>query len=259
MEKEIHKISVRIGGMSYSLVSGESEAYTRQIATRADEMIRRVSMSSPHLSQQMTTVLALVNAIDELTRQATQQALAEQQRDAAELKTAELRTELARARELNWEMKKEILRLSALGHDQEHQPASPSALAGSTVHAGPDALEPAAAPAHAAVAEALAARSSQSGLDSSAIPEAAAAPTDHASLAGYAPAADHAPKAGHASSADHAPTATHTPPANHESPAGASNAPRPLLQMRQTGLDEYLSSFGLPQTAGDGQVIDDEP
>lgn len=119
MDKENQKISVRIGGMSYNLVSSESEQYTRQIAARADEMIRRVAMSSPLLSQQMTIILALTNAVDELTRQALQQSQAEKQRDTAETKAAELRTELAKARELNWEMKKELLRLNALCHQQE--------------------------------------------------------------------------------------------------------------------------------------------
>jgi cell division protein ZapA (FtsZ GTPase activity inhibitor) len=126
MDKEIQKINVRIGGMSYNLVSLESEQYTRQIAARADEMIRRVAMSSPQLSQQMTIILALTNAVDELTRQAMQQSIAEQQRDAAELKNSELRTELTRARETNWEMKKELLRLNALCRQYETEsPALP--------------------------------------------------------------------------------------------------------------------------------------
>jgi cell division protein ZapA (FtsZ GTPase activity inhibitor) len=125
MDKEIQKINVRIGGMSYNLVSLESEQYTRQIAARADEMIRRVAMSGPQLSQQMTIILALTNAVDELTRQATQQSIAEQQRDAAELKNSELRTELTRAREANWEMKKELLRLNALCRQYEAEKPAP--------------------------------------------------------------------------------------------------------------------------------------
>lgn len=123
MENEARKINVRIGGMSYNLLSGESEQYTRQVAARADEMIRRVIMQSPHLSQQMTTILALVNAVDELSRQAAQLGLAEQQREATELKNAELRVELAKLRELNWEMKKEILRLNGLVREQAHSAA----------------------------------------------------------------------------------------------------------------------------------------
>lgn len=118
MENTPHKISVRIGGMSYNLVSSESESYTRQVAARADEMIRRVASSNPQLSQHMATVLALTNAVDETMRLSRHQTLAEQQRDTAELKTTELRTELAREREVNWELKKELLHLRTLLKNQ---------------------------------------------------------------------------------------------------------------------------------------------
>ncbi len=118
MENTPQRISVRIGGMSYNLLSAEPESYTRQVAARADEMIRRVASSNPQLSQQMTTVLALTNAVDESMRLSRQQVLAEQQRDTAELKSSELRQELARERELNWELKKELLHLRSLIKEQ---------------------------------------------------------------------------------------------------------------------------------------------
>lgn len=118
MENTPHKISVRIGGMSYNLVSSEAESYTRQVAARADEMIRRVASSNPQLSQHMATVLALTNAVDETMRLSRHQTLAEQQRDTAEMKTTELRTELAREREVNWELKKELLHLRTLLKNQ---------------------------------------------------------------------------------------------------------------------------------------------
>ena len=66
MAEEIKKIYARIGGMSYHLVTSENELYTRQIAAKADEMINRVMQNNPHLSQNMATILALVNAVDEL-------------------------------------------------------------------------------------------------------------------------------------------------------------------------------------------------
>ena len=62
MADEIKRISVRIGGMSYQLVSAENETYTRQIAAKADEMIRRVMQNNPQLSLNMSSVLALVNS-----------------------------------------------------------------------------------------------------------------------------------------------------------------------------------------------------
>lgn len=116
---EIKRIFVRIGGMSYQLVSAENENYTRQIAAKADEMIRRVMQNNPQLSLNMSTVLALVNSLDELSRLYLQLNTADSQKHETEKQAAESRKELNRLREQNWEMKKEILRLSALCKDYE--------------------------------------------------------------------------------------------------------------------------------------------
>ncbi len=116
---EIKRINVRIGGMSYQLVSAENENYTRQIAVKADEMIRRVMQNNPQLSLNMSTILALVNALDELSRIYQQLNTADAQRHDTENQASEGRKELMRLREQNWEMKKEILRLNALCKDYE--------------------------------------------------------------------------------------------------------------------------------------------
>jgi len=212
MDQSRQKISVRIGGMSYNLITTESESYTRQIAARADEMIRRVSMASPQLSQQMTIVLALTNAVDELTRQAVHQALAEQQKEAAEQKAGELRIELNRARELNWEMKKELLRLNTLCREQ---------------------------------AARLALMERQAVMTSEADRETIAHEPESTDLAEPAETAVHAETAEPAESAE---------------PTDAEREDCLTLgELRQTGLEEYLSSFGWSSAASTERTVADEP
>jgi len=105
--------------MNYQLVSAENENYTRQIAAKADEMIRRVMQNNPQLSLNMSTILALVNALDEMSRIYQQFSSADGQRLDTEKQAGETRKELMRLREQNWEMKKEILRLNKLCQDYE--------------------------------------------------------------------------------------------------------------------------------------------
>jgi cell division protein ZapA (FtsZ GTPase activity inhibitor) len=119
MAEVIKRIHVRIGGMSYQLVSSENEAYTRQIALKADEMIRRVMQNNPQLTLGMSTVLALVNTLDELARVGGQMGALENQRQESDRQAADLRKELARMREQNWEMKKELLRVNSLLKEYE--------------------------------------------------------------------------------------------------------------------------------------------
>ena len=116
---EIKKCSVRIGGVSYQLVTNENETYTRQIAARADEMIKRVMQDNPQLSQAMATVLALVNAVDELSRAYQQLKGQEGSRLDLDRKANEAKNELNRMREQNWDMKKELLRLQELNREYQ--------------------------------------------------------------------------------------------------------------------------------------------
>jgi len=100
--------------MSYQLVTAENDLYTRQIAAKADEMIHRVLQNSPQLSVNMCTVLALVNAVDEMTGLYQKLSSIDGQKNETEKQAGEARKELMRLREQNWEMKKELLRLNDL-------------------------------------------------------------------------------------------------------------------------------------------------
>jgi len=139
MADENKKISVRIGGIYYQLVSAEDEKYTRQIAARADEMIRRVMQVNPQLSQNMSAVLSLVNALDELMRVRQQFAGLDEQRQQFDRQLSDVRNELMRMREQNWEMKKEILRLNNLCHDYETL-LQKAVISDSRIDGGPEDL-----------------------------------------------------------------------------------------------------------------------
>lgn len=119
MAEDIKRIHVKIGSMNYQLVAAENEAYIRQIAEKADEMIRRVMLNNPQLSQSMAVVLALVNSVDEMSHVFGEKQLAAQRKEEAERQSDEIRAELSRLREQHWETKKELLHLRKLCKDYE--------------------------------------------------------------------------------------------------------------------------------------------
>jgi cell division protein ZapA (FtsZ GTPase activity inhibitor) len=114
------RVHVRIANVAYQLAATENENYIRQMAAKADEMIRRVQQNSPQLSQNMATVLALVNAMDEISQTSNQAEIAQRQRDSLERQLAETKVELSRMREQNWEMKKDMLKMQNLLAEFEH-------------------------------------------------------------------------------------------------------------------------------------------
>ena len=119
MADEIKRVQVRIGSMSYALVSAEDEQYTRKVGARADEMIQRVMQNNPQLGQHQATVLALVNAVDDLTRMYGKAKNEDNRQQEIDRQISEVRHELQRQRELNWDMKKEILELRQVCREYE--------------------------------------------------------------------------------------------------------------------------------------------
>lgn len=119
MADSISKITVKIGGMNYQLLAAENEVYMRQVAAHADEMIRRVMQNSPHLTLSMSTVLALVNAVDEQYNARKGQEAAERKSQEAEKRLEEMKSELMRCREQTWEIKKDLLHYQNLCKEYE--------------------------------------------------------------------------------------------------------------------------------------------
>lgn len=65
MEKQ--KISVRVGGKSYTLVSSDSPEYIRRVAELTDRRLMETELAAG-VSPQQASVLACLNLMDELLR-----------------------------------------------------------------------------------------------------------------------------------------------------------------------------------------------
>jgi cell division protein ZapA (FtsZ GTPase activity inhibitor) len=108
-----HAVSVHIAGMQYRLIASDEdgEAYIRKTAERAEQMIHKVQATAPGMTLTSVTVLALMNAVDDCIR--SESAVSEIEQETTALRTAQTadKTNFNRLREINWELKKEILRL----------------------------------------------------------------------------------------------------------------------------------------------------
>ena len=102
--------------MQYKLMAPDrdGETYIREIAEKADQLIRQILKHTPGMSMMNVTVLSLVNALDELHQR-------ESQMDELELEIAQYseaveanKSNVMHLREINWELKKEVLRLQSV-------------------------------------------------------------------------------------------------------------------------------------------------
>lgn len=109
------KVTVHIAGMQYRLFTkGENdEGYIRFISDRADQMIHQLQKSMPGTSMMNISVLALVNAMDEINQlQEKYVSLQDEMQQLLDSLDAD-KADFAELREINWELKKEVLRLSS--------------------------------------------------------------------------------------------------------------------------------------------------
>ncbi len=114
MPDTVKRVNVRIAGVAYQLAATEDETHIRKMAAQADEMIRQVLLASPHLSQSMATILALVNAMDEVNKFRRQSESLQKEKDSLTQQSQQLKTELDRIREQNWDMRKDQLHMQRL-------------------------------------------------------------------------------------------------------------------------------------------------
>ncbi len=130
-----HKISVSIAGISYQLISRENESYAREIARKADDTIRQVLAQHPTLSTTQAIVLAMINTFDALTKlsksldeaQAEVELIETRSAQAVEKAKSEMNKaqhELFMLRDTDFELKKEILRVTELNKQLELEIAS---------------------------------------------------------------------------------------------------------------------------------------
>lgn len=64
------RVTVFVGGIRSVLQSQENEEYIRHVASRADLLLRTVKHENPTLATDKAAVLALINAVDRMERQA---------------------------------------------------------------------------------------------------------------------------------------------------------------------------------------------
>lgn len=116
-EKSQHsRVSVHIAGMQYRLVAPdkEGEVYVRAIADKADQLIMQIQKNMPGMSMTSVTVLSLVNVMDELYQKELRIKELEHKLSGVAAATQADKTNYMHLREINWELKKEVLRLQSV-------------------------------------------------------------------------------------------------------------------------------------------------
>ena len=110
------RVSVHIAGMQYRLVAPdkEGEAYVREIAEKADQLIMQIQRSTPGMSMTSITVLSLVNVMDELHQKDLEVKKLEHELSRIAVSTETDKANFIHLREINWELKKEVLRLQSV-------------------------------------------------------------------------------------------------------------------------------------------------
>lgn len=110
------RVSVHIGGMQYRLMAPDrdGESYIREIAHKADQLIHQILKNTPGMSMMNVTILSLVNALDELhQRESRIEELEQELANRTDAVTAD-KSNVMHLREINWELKKEVLRLQSV-------------------------------------------------------------------------------------------------------------------------------------------------
>ncbi|MHB8963002.1 MAG: cell division protein ZapA [Saccharofermentanales bacterium] len=108
------KISVSIGGATYHLVSHENEDYMKAIASQANAIVTSIAAGNPSLSNMQTYILAIINLLDALSRKSEEYDKFKAEFDVLSVREADSAKELFANRDLNFELKKEIVRVSEL-------------------------------------------------------------------------------------------------------------------------------------------------
>lgn len=110
------RVSVHIAGMQYRLVAPdkEGEAYVREIADKAEQLIMQIQKSTPGMSMTSITVLSLINVMDELHQKDKRITEIEQELSRVSAIKEVDKANYMHLREINWELKKEVLRLQSV-------------------------------------------------------------------------------------------------------------------------------------------------
>ena len=110
MGEMVHKVSVRIADVTYTLVSSEPEASIQRAVVAAERLVEAARAANPALSLSASTVLALVNATGDRERLVDELAASEERLREAEAKITGLRREIGGLKEQNSILVREIRR-----------------------------------------------------------------------------------------------------------------------------------------------------
>lgn len=118
------KVTVHVAGMQYRLLVGEdeSESYIKRVAERADLLVTQIQKNSQGMPLTSVTVLALMNAIDQLAQTEARVSELEQERNEAVAMIDQNKAGFTHLREINWELKKELVRLQGVIDSYESAP-----------------------------------------------------------------------------------------------------------------------------------------
>ncbi|NLT11180.1 MAG: cell division protein ZapA [Clostridiaceae bacterium] len=110
---KVFHVDVYIAGMQHkvSVSDPNQESYVQMIADQANRMIDSINNSHPGFHMTNVLVLALINAIDEWNQSEHKRYNMTDIQERFQSEINNLKADYAQIREINWELKKEILRL----------------------------------------------------------------------------------------------------------------------------------------------------
>jgi cell division protein ZapA (FtsZ GTPase activity inhibitor) len=114
------KVIVHIGGMQHklSVEDHDGETYIRAVAEHADRIIDQIMQDNPGMNMMNVLILSVVNAVDEMFRSEQKGSAYDSKMEQTEYDLKSLKIEYIKQREINWELKKEVMRLKDLIQSQ---------------------------------------------------------------------------------------------------------------------------------------------
>jgi cell division protein ZapA (FtsZ GTPase activity inhibitor) len=120
------KVIVHIGGMQHKLAASdpEGEQNIRAVAEKADRIIGSIQEDNPGMSMTNVLTLSLVNAVDQLNRSEKMRLERDTRIEELMVNIESVKDDYLKQREINWELKKEALRLKDLVRAQDEDEAA---------------------------------------------------------------------------------------------------------------------------------------
>lgn len=110
------KVIVHIAGMQHmlSVEDHDGETYIRAVAEHADRIIDQIIQDNPGMNMMNVLILSVVNAVDEMFKLEQKGSAVDSRIEQTDYEIKTLKNEYVKQREINWELKKEVMRLKDL-------------------------------------------------------------------------------------------------------------------------------------------------